>query len=58
MLFRSRGSIYTELGRGILQTNFPVSDNTEVVIYKGEDGKLWARPVDEFEDGRFEKIKR
>lgn len=32
--------------------------STEFVIYQcEEDGRLWARPTDEFTDGRFERIK-
>jgi hypothetical protein len=26
------------------------------VLYRGTDGKLWARHVDEFTDGRFVQI--
>ncbi|WP_394657635.1 hypothetical protein [uncultured Novosphingobium sp.] len=28
-----------------------------LVIYRGEDGKLWARLADEFHDGRFEALR-
>ncbi len=28
-------------------------DMREVAIYRGADGSLWARPVEEFNDGRF-----
>lgn len=28
-------------------------DMREVAIYRGADGKLWVRPREEFEDGRF-----
>jgi len=27
-----------------------------ITIYKGSDGKYWARPTHEFHDGRFERI--
>jgi hypothetical protein len=53
---RKRGTSYTVLGRAVLQTNQPVSDEQEVVVYAGADGRLWVRPVSEFYDGRFEKL--
>jgi hypothetical protein len=31
-------------------------DMSEVAVYRGEDGKLWVRPREEFEDGRFEAL--
>lgn len=48
-----RGSTYTVLGPARIQTATPLTDLAEVVIYRGEDGETWARPVAEFEDGRF-----
>lgn len=51
-----RGSTYTEIGRGKLQDGDAggLSNNQEMVIYRSdEDGSLWCRAVDEFEDGRF-----
>jgi hypothetical protein len=53
---RVRGTCYTVLGRAVLQTNQPVSDEQELVVYAGADGRLWVRPVSEFYDGRFEKL--
>jgi hypothetical protein len=26
------------------------------VIYRGSNGELWARPIREFSDGRFEPV--
>jgi hypothetical protein len=26
------------------------------VVYRGDDGGLWARPEAEFKDGRFEQL--
>jgi hypothetical protein len=53
---RARGTSYTVLGRAVLQANEPVSDEQELVVYAGADGRLWVRPVGEFYDGRFEKL--
>jgi len=53
---RRRGTSYTVLGKAILQSTRSLSDEQELVIYVGPDGRLWARPTDEFYDGRFEKI--
>jgi hypothetical protein len=48
-----RGSSYTVVGRGKVQTDTPLADYAEVVVYRGDDGQVWVRPVSEFEDGRF-----
>jgi hypothetical protein len=53
-----RGTLYTEIGRAELQiVNWNVVKGSRLVIYRGEDGKLWARQEDEFEDGQFEEVK-
>ena len=40
-----------------LQTAEPIEDGTVLVIYRAdEDGSIWARPRDEFLDGRFVAI--
>lgn len=52
-----RGSTYRVIGRGAIQTDTPLKDYAEVVVYQGDaDGKLWVRPVGEFDDGRFAAI--
>jgi hypothetical protein len=49
-----RGSTYRVIGCGKVQTDTPLADYAEVVIYQGEnDGMIWCRPVAEFDDGRF-----
>lgn len=55
---KKRGSSYTIIGLAQLQTESMVGDYTALVIYKGEDGQLWARPTGEFLDGRFEPIEK
>lgn len=49
-----RGTVYREIGRAELQiATLDVVEGSCLVIYRGADGKLWARQEDEFEDGRF-----
>lgn len=47
------GGVYTEVGRAELQASDLISEGHRLVIYRGQDGRLWARPVAEFLDGRF-----
>ena len=54
---KKRQTTYTEVGRGKLQVMTDAMDMEPLVIYRcEEDGSLWARPVSEFEDGRFERL--
>jgi hypothetical protein len=55
---KKRGTTYTEIGRGELQTMDAggLTNGEPMVIYRGSDGKLWVRDVVEFEDGRFEFV--
>jgi hypothetical protein len=53
---KQRGGAYTVVGRACLQTSRPIEDDQELVVYRGQDGRLWARPFGEFYDGRFERI--
>jgi chromosome segregation ATPase len=54
---KKRGSTYHVIGRGELQSVFPIEQGTPLVAYQGEaDGRVWIRPAVEFDDGRFEKI--
>ena len=52
-----RGTIYTEVCRAELQaaTSNPAEGHS-LVIYRGEDGKMWARAAGEFTDGRFVEV--
>lgn len=49
-----RGNLHREIARGHLQTAVPIGDGTALVLYVSEEGRHWARPVTEFDDGRFE----
>jgi hypothetical protein len=55
-----RGTVYEIVGRAELQTAGPgvdiLQDGDILVVYRGGDGKLWARKESEFNDGRFEPI--
>lgn len=64
-----RGTLYEAIGVAKVQISsaHPKARSTEtrillewdeVVVYRGEDGQLWVRPVDEFHrQGRFEEVK-
>lgn len=54
---KKRGTIYEVVGEATLQCAAnPALDEQPLVIYRGEDGMLWARGVTEFHDGRFEAL--
>lgn len=56
-----RGSEYEEVGRGLAQCSTgPINEGDVVVIYQSttSDQGPWVRREVEFEDGRFEEIKR
>ena len=55
---KKRGTYYTALGTARLQLASPVviEEGAVLVIYRGDDGVLWARPEAEFKDGRFEQV--
>ncbi len=48
-----RGTCYTVIGVAELQAKQLQGDHAALTIYRGEDGKLWARNSAEFHDGRF-----
>lgn len=53
---KKRGTSYQVVGYAAVQCAGPIKEGEPLVIYKSvEDGKLWARPVLEFNDGRFER---
>jgi hypothetical protein len=53
------GTIYSVIGDAELQigAGFQIDVGCQLVIYRDDDGKLWARPTSEFHDGRFEAVK-
>jgi hypothetical protein len=53
-----RGNSYTVMGRARLQTSTILKDDDTLVIYQGQNGELWARPIEEFCDGRFQRMPR
>lgn len=53
-----RGTVYEVVGEAELQTvSGALVDGSALLIYRGDDGKLWAREEGEFHDGRFELLK-
>jgi hypothetical protein len=54
---KQRGTEYTLIGNGKVQCSpSGLLDDENVVIYRGDDGSLWARRYAEFWDGRFEEV--
>jgi hypothetical protein len=53
-----RGTIYDLVCVASIQTDTPLNDYDQVMVYKGEDGQTWVRPLTEFNDGRFEPVVR
>ena len=53
---QKRGTTYEVIGTAELQMDTDLVDGAFLTIYRGEDGKWWARQEDEFEDGRFEDV--
>ncbi len=51
-----RGTVYDLVCVAMVQTDTPLNDYDQVMIYRGEDGQTWVRPLSEFNDGRFEPI--
>ena len=52
-----RGTSYDVIQReAILQTTRPLADGDRVVIYRGDDGSLWPRRQEDFDDGRFRPL--
>lgn len=55
---KKRGTVYEVIGSAELQVaGLAPDEGDHLAVYRGEDGKLWARPYDEFHDGRFEAMK-
>ena len=53
---KQRGTFYDVIGVARLQAGQPQMEKAALTIYRGDDGKLWARNTAEFHDGRFEKV--
>lgn len=55
-IHKKRGTVYGVYATAMLQTENPIGDDTQLAIYIGNDGRVWARPIDEFMDGRFDVV--
>jgi R67 dihydrofolate reductase len=53
---KKRGTKYKLIGHAKLQTENPLPDMSEVVVYQGDLGDIWVRDKEEFFDGRFELL--
>lgn len=54
---KKRKAVVHVLGYASLQAAEPVPEGKVLTVYQhAEDGTWWARPHDEFDDGRFERL--
>lgn len=53
---KKRGSEYTSLGALTVQAAKPIVEGDMMIAYVDDAGCMWGRPIDEFNDGRFEEI--
>lgn len=53
---KNHGGKYEVLGFAMLQTARHIDDMESLVIYQTSPGVLWARPNNEFFDGRFQEM--
>lgn len=53
---KKRGSTYRVVAQAAVQSGRAIVEGDKLIVYLGEDGYWWARPVDEFNDGRFETL--
>jgi hypothetical protein len=52
---KTRG-LYARVLHGVeVQAASPINEGDKLTIYVGEGGRFWARPDDEFNDGRFKR---
>jgi hypothetical protein len=51
-----RQTVYKEIGRATVQSEDLIREGDLLTVYCGDDGRMWARPTSEFEDGRFERL--
>ena len=51
-----RGTEYRHIGTARIQSDVPLDDYSEVEVYIGAEGDLWARRKVEFHDGRFRAL--
>jgi len=49
----ARGGLYRLAGLAELQSSNPIEEGAKLAFYISEDGKALARPLSEFDDGRF-----
>ena len=53
---KKRGTTYAVIGVAEVQTANRIYEGDRLTVYRGQDGRLWARPEAEFNDGRFEAV--
>lgn len=54
---KRRKSFYAKIfAEAEVQASRTIHEGDMLTIYVGENGKPWARPIEEFNDGRFENV--